>query len=442
MHHKRIMVVDGSTLSRELIIRQLEDVLEDHEVTACQNAHEALDRLADEQYDLITTAVVLPDMDGLMLCQHIRQSQNNHFTPVIVISGDDDSRLLKEGFAAGVTDYFDKSLGYRALGTFIKDFQERNSGLVGRVLFVEDSTTAATLTMRMLDKQGLQVVHTKTAEEAIELLDKASANGEDFDMVITDFHLKGEMTGGDLLHTVRVKRHCSQQELPVLVITGNDDPQTQVEVFHAGGNDYVTKPLVEEILMARVRSLLLIKHQFNALKHQADEMRRVATTDGLTGVRNRLYMLDRGDAMISDAGQVPVAVFIIDLDHFKQINDGLGHLIGDHVLVAMGKLINETFPDGLNVRFGGEEFVVLLPHTADGRQRAEAFRAAVEQLKPQGVDISCSIGLTHSHDYPEADLNTLLGLADKALYAAKDAGRNRVCVTAPGANSAQEQRVC
>ena len=184
--------------------------------------------------------------------------------------------------------------------------------------------------------------------------------------------------------------------------------------------------------MARVRSLLLIKHQFNALKHQTDEMRRVATTDGLTGVRNRLYMLDKGDAMLSDASQAPVAVLIIDLDHFKKINDGLGHLIGDHVLVAMGKLINETFPDGLNVRFGGEEFVVLLPQTRDGQPRAEAFRASVEQSRPQGVDISCSIGLTHSHAYPGADLNTLLGLADKALYQAKAAGRNRVGVTGPG----------
>jgi len=244
--------------------------------------------------------------------------------------------------------------------------------------------------------------------------------------VITDFFLKGEMTGGDLLYVLRARQHYSQQELPVLVITGNDDVSTQVEVFRAGANDFVNKPLVEEVLMARVRSLLLIKHQFDAIRRQAADMERLATTDALTGVRNRRYLVDEGQGFLSRTPQG--WAMIVDLDHFKRINDGFGHLIGDKVLMAMGDTLNRLFPDGLCARFGGEEFVVLL-HGDGVPARAEALRAEVEKLKPAGVDVTLSLGLAPVAEHPGKDLNALLGIADQALYKAKAEGRNRVCLT-------------
>ncbi|MCG8079454.1 MAG: GGDEF domain-containing protein, partial [Candidatus Thiodiazotropha taylori] len=120
-------------------------------------------------------------------------------------------------------------------------------------------------------------------------------------------------------------------------------------------------------------------------------------------------------------------VIIIDLDHFKRINDTQGHLVGDQVLIAMGRLLNQLFQDGLPVRFGGEEFVVLA-HGDSMPGRCEAMRKAVEALKPGGVEVTVSIGLVAVEDHAEQDLNSLLGLADKALYAAKEAGRNRLFI--------------
>lgn len=438
MAQSRIMVVDGSAVSREIVTRILRDVIDGAEITACASGIEALEYLGEERYDLVTTALMLSDMDGLDLCRRLRASREHHFTPVIVISGDADDRLLKEGFAAGVTDYFDKSQGYPAFGKFIKAFCQRNTGLVGRVLYVEDSITAATLTKRIMERHGLKITHVTSAEEALAILERTRGQAEEelaeedkFDIVVTDFHLQEEMTGGDLLHAIRTRYHYSRQELPVLMITGSEDSRTQVEAFHAGANDFVNKPLIEEVLMARIHSLLLIKQQYDALQRQARNMETVATTDTLTGVRNRHYMLENGESLRADPKSQPFWAMIVDIDHFKHINDNLGHLVGDHVLAAMGELLNRHFPDAMVVRFGGEEFAVLLPRVMrkDALRRAEMLRHAAETLHPEDVPFTISIGLAGDEDHPDANLNALLRLADKSLYASKGMGRNAVCYT-------------
>ncbi|MBI3562030.1 MAG: response regulator [Gammaproteobacteria bacterium] len=428
----RIIVVDGSAVSRAILTRILHDEVANAEVFMCANGAEALVMLDTGRYDLVSTALMLPDMDGLELSRHIRQSRTHSYIPIIVVSGDADSRLLREGFEAGVTDYFDKSQGYKAFGSFIRSFIQRNSGMMGHILFVEDSATAAAAIQKILERQGLRVTHVRSAEDALQLMENTQqANHlltEEYDMVITDFYLVGELTGGDLLYALRAKMHFSQQEMPVLVLTSTEDQQTQVEAFHAGANDFVTKPIVEEVLIARVRSLLLIKHQYNALKHQAEAMRWIAVTDSLTGVRSKRYLVDNGEAYIADPAHQPVWAMLIDIDHFKQINDSLGHITGDHVLAELGDTLNRTFKDGVVVRFGGEEFCVLIPK-ADQEQileRAELLRQQIQQLRPAGVDISVSIGLATTADFPGESLTRFLSYADKALYRSKEAGRNRV----------------
>jgi two-component system cell cycle response regulator len=422
----KIILVDGSSASREVLTRQLQAAMREIHVTSCASATKALELMEQERYSLITTALLLPDMDGLDFCRKIRSSKRHHYTPVIVVSSDADQRLLHEGFNAGVTDYFDKALGFMAFGEFIKSFLERNPNIYGRILYIEDSITAATVTRLMMEQHGMEVIHVTSVEEAMSLLELArNYQKRGFDLVITDFHLRGKMTGGDLLYFLRVRQHYSQQELPVLVTTGNEDTQTQVEVFHAGANDFVNKPLVEEIVMARVRSLLLVKYQYDTLHQQAADMKRIATTDALTGTRNRLYFGNEGEHFLTSAPEG--WVMIIDLDHFKSINDSQGHLVGDQVLQALGKLLNQQFKDGLTARFGGEEFVVIA-HGADMPERAEALRKAVEDLNPAGIEVRVSIGLTSVADHPGESLNTMLGFADKALYAAKNAGRNQIFI--------------
>ncbi|MFO7603757.1 MAG: diguanylate cyclase [Gammaproteobacteria bacterium] len=432
-HITRILIVDGSSVTRSLLARTLREEIHDVEVVGCENGKQALPLIESDKFDLITTSLMLPDMDGLEISRTVRNSKRHHYTPVIVVSGDADARLLREGFAAGVTDYFDKSQGYKAFGSFIKAFIQRNSGLSGHILFVEDSATAAAVTCKILEKHGLKVTHKTNAEDAYKLLlqNNREANSLDsIDLVITDFYLLGDMTGGDLLHAMRAKLHYTQQELPVLVLTSSEDQKTQIEVFHAGANDFVTKPIVEEVMMARVRALMLIKHQYDALKQQTETMRWIAATDSLTGVRSKRYLVDNGEDYLRDSEHQPVWAMLIDIDHFKRINDTLGHITGDHVLAEMGDKLNSSFADAMVVRFGGEEFCILLSNcnAETALQRAETLRHEMQHLRPANVDVTISIGVVGSLDYPKATLTRFLALADKALYAAKDNGRNRVYI--------------
>ena len=437
-HKTRIIVVDGSSVTRAILTRILQEEVTNAEVYPCATGEEVLTLLDHSKYDLVSTALMLPDMDGLELSRQIRSSKTHSYIPIIVVSGDADSRLLREGFEAGVTDYFDKSQGYKAFGGFIRSFVQRHSGLIGHILFVEDSATAAAVIQKILEKHGLKVSRFSAGEEALGMLQEKHGDEhslDDYDMVITDFILEGDMTGGDLLHAIRAKMHMSQQEMPVLVLTSSEEPQTQVEVFHAGANDFVNKPIVEEVLIARVRALLLIKHQYDALKEQAEAMRWIAVTDSLTGVRSKRYLVDNGEEYINNADNQPVWAMLIDIDHFKQINDTLGHITGDHVLAELGEKLNAAFKDGMVVRFGGEEFCLLLPNlNADQMlERAEMLRSDLANMKPAGVEITVSIGLACTADHPDENLTKFISIADKALYMAKENGRNRIYIyTADG----------
>jgi len=432
----RIMIVDRSEVARSIIAHILQKEMHDAYIVTCGSAEEALEYLHREKFDLITTSLLLPGLDGLDLCHEVRKSDKQHLTPVIVVSSDADTRLLREGFSAGVTDYFNKSLGYKRLVEFIKDVSQRHSGLVGRVLYVEDSLSTAQTTQTLMERHGLYITHTTNGEEALELLkearDKTDNAGEDeaFDVVFTDFFLEGQMTGGDLLYAIRTQLHYSRQEMPVLVITIADNEKCQAEIFHAGANDFITKPVIEEVLIARIKSLLLVKHQYNVLQRYSRDMYRLSITDSLTGVRNKPYLFEEGPSFINRHSKV--CMMMLDIDHFEIINDVQGHIIGDHVLHVVGKFLNDYFANQeiLVVRFAGKKFTVLLAECTleKGKKIAEDLRKKVIALKPEGFDITVSVGLTSSEDVVETTLNTLISDADNALHTAQIQGYNRTCV--------------
>lgn len=431
-----ILMIDGSSVTLQMLSKIVSDEIPGIVIDTCKNAQEADKKIQENTYHLISTALMLPDMDGLELCRRIRKSNKNKYTNIIVVSSDADERLQQEGYKAGVTNYFDKSDGCKAFASFIQPYVQQSPDLKGHILFIEDSKTAAVIVRKSLEKYGLTVTHTDSAEQAIDLIKEQHANKNNtntYDLVITDFHLKGKLTGGDLLYAIRTHFHFSEQELPVLVVTGNDDTKTQVEVFHAGGNDFVPKPIVEEVLIARVRLLVMIHQQFETLKQQAEDMRRIASTDSLTGVRSKRYLLDNGEEFIQAKENQTVWAMLIDIDYFKKINDDLGHIKGDHVLAALGQQLNQSYPKDMVSRFGGEEFSILIKNESqdEALQKAEILRKEVAELIPAGVPLTISIGLASMQDYPDADLTQILALADKALYAAKENGRNRVYFNQP-----------
>ncbi len=429
----RIMIVDRSEVARSIISHILQKEMQNAYIVTCGSAEEALEYLHREKFDLITTALLLPGLDGLDLCHEVRKSYKQHSTPVIIVSSDADRRLLREGFSAGVTDYFNKSLGYKKLVEFIKDVSQRHAGLVGKVLYVEDSLTTAEKIKGLMQNHGLQITHFTTGEEAFELLKQSSGEqdrGENapFDVVFTDFFLAGEMTGGDLLYAIRTQLHFSRQELPVLVVTVQDNEECQADIFHAGANDFVTKPVIEEVLIARLKSLLLIKHQYNVLKRYTQDMYQMATTDALTGVRNKQYLYEEGPDFIKR--HETICLLLVDIDHLEQINKQHGDLTGDHILHVMGHFLHDSYADSdtLLARFGGKTFVMMFADCdlEQGRDKAHTLQKKIIALRPDGVAVTASIGLTCGHGGRETSLGTLLSNADQALSQAKDQGGRQI----------------
>ena len=249
----RVMVVDGSRLVRKLIGDVLARELPGAEIVACDGLASARAALADKPVDLVTTSLVLPDGDGMALARSVREAGAQRYVPVIVVSGDVQSRLESRTLGEDVTDYFDKALGYGALAAFIRGYVQPEAIPGARVLYVEDSKVVAAATKRMLARHGMQVLHTIGAEEAIEYL-QAHRAGEDApgaDLVLTDVYLKGALSGRDLLHRIRGEFGYGKRALPVLVMTGDANRDNQSQLLREGANDLVIKPIEERLLVTK-----------------------------------------------------------------------------------------------------------------------------------------------------------------------------------------------
>jgi len=419
----KILVVDGSRVSRSLIRVALAShaVANRMEVITAASAVEALDHLGRQKFDIVTSALQLPDMYGLDLCRTLRAQPTYRHTPFIVVTAEPYERHMREGFRAGVNDYYDKTRGMDEFMGFVRGLVERYTGLSGKVLYVADNTPEATLISRTMADQGLLVVRALSVDDALQQVDTT------FDVVVTDYFLPGEFSGGDFLHALRCGKRMSEEELPVLVMTGSGHAAIQTEIFHAGGNDFVIKPVVEEVFLSRLRSLLLTRKRVSLLRRQSEEMRRMASLDILTGVYNRRYLVERANRFLSDPENRPAWVVMLDLDHCKAINDQHGHATGDRVLTAVGGLFRSFFREGdVIARSGGEEFVLLLRQRDQEQCLAEMelLRQRIETLKPEGLLLTASIGIAASGS--EGDFEICQEQADRAMYRAKALGRNRV----------------
>jgi CheY-like chemotaxis protein len=250
----RVMVVDGSKVVRRLIEQLLRAELPGVTVLSCETGAEAKQQLESGVVDLVTTALRLPDMDGLDLARHVREHAPQAYIPIVIVSGDVNERLINRELSDVVTDYFDKSLGFNALAAFIRGYVRPETQATGEVLYVEDSRVVALATRRMLEKYGLTVHHVTSVEDAVALLETAMAQGRvpGADVVLSDVNLKGELTGADLLHRLRHDFGYSKGQLPVLIMTGDDNPRNQAELLRAGANDLVQKPIEERLLVTKL----------------------------------------------------------------------------------------------------------------------------------------------------------------------------------------------
>lgn len=250
----RVMVVDGSKLVRKLIADVLKREVPGVEVIGCSSIAEARKALASGAVHLVTTALALPDGDGLEIARSVREAAGQAYVPVIVVSGDAQQHLEERRFTEFVTDYFDKSLGHEALAAFIRGYVQPEPMEGATLLYIEDSRVVAETTKRMLERQNLKVVHVLKAEDAFALLTAESLglSTHRFDLVLTDVTLKGELSGRDVVQRVRVDFAYGKRRLPILVMTGDSNRDNQSELLQAGANDLVLKPIEERLLITKV----------------------------------------------------------------------------------------------------------------------------------------------------------------------------------------------
>ena len=250
----RVMVVDGSTLVRTLIADVLQREVPGVQVIGCSSIAEARVALEQGEVHLVTTALALPDGDGLEIARSVREAAGQAYVPVIVVSGDAQQHLEERRFTEFVTDYFDKALGHEALATFIRGYVQPEPVVGATILYIEDSRVVAETTRRMLERQSLNVVHVLKAEDAFALLTAESLglSTHKFDLVLTDVILKGELSGRDIVQRIRVDFAYGKRRLPILVMTGDSNRDNQAELLQAGANDLVLKPIAERLLVTKV----------------------------------------------------------------------------------------------------------------------------------------------------------------------------------------------
>ena len=296
------------------------------------------------------------------------------------------------------------------------------------ILIVDDVEDNLEILGDLLEFDGYNVRKAQSGEEALEQVQASRP-----DLVLMDILMPG-MDGFEVC--TRLKAAESTKSIPVIFVSSMTDIDSKVNGFKVGAVDYVNKPFHHAEILVRVNTHITLLRLRKHLEEQNAELERLANTDYLTNLYNRRRFFHVAEEEFAEAIQSgnPISITLIDLDFFKQINDLHGHLVGDRVLVHIAQLIRSLCRvSDVAARYGGEEFIILHPST-DGQkafQVAERIRKGVA-AKPylrgeEEIGITLSAGIVDTEickDCPRID--DILALADKALYRAKERGRNQV----------------
>jgi len=450
----RILVVDDI----EANVRLLEDRLtaEYYEVVTAFDGPTALAMAASEKPDIILLDVMMPGMDGFQVCRRLKDDPETRHLPVVLVTSLDGRADRIAGLEAGADEFLTKPIdnvmllarvrSLTRLKMVIDELREREAsgrrmgviagaasrlgGTGGRILIVDDQERQAERIANELSIEHRPVVEADP-EKAL-----MTARGP-VDLVIVNATCK---TFDGLRLTAQLRSDEATRNLPVLAIVDFEDRPRLIKALEIGVNDVLSKPIDPQELAARARTQIRRKRYTDFLRDNLDHSLELAVTDQLTGLHNRRYMNGQLDALVKRArlGGDPVSTLLIDIDHFKKINDGYGHDVGDEVLREFAvRLATNVRAIDLPCRFGGEEFVVVMPDTKleDASRIAERIRLHVagSPFRVMGgrelLTVTISIGVAATigaEDKPE----TLLKRADEAVYEAKAAGRNRVIARA------------
>jgi two-component system cell cycle response regulator len=452
----RVLVVDDILSNVKLLEAKLS--AEYFEVVSAFNGLECLAKIDEALPDIVLLDVMMPGMDGFEVCRRIKGNPKTAHIPVVMVTALDQPTDRVAGLEAGADDFLTKPVDDAALFARVRSLVRlkmmtdelrmrettgQSMGLVdpaltlvdanptGRILVIEDRPESVAWFSSALAPDH-RVSSVETFEEAL-----VRVRGGDFDLIIVSLGMRGF----DGLRLCSQLRSLPEgRNVPILVVVSDADRRKLAQALEMGVNDYLTRPVDKNELVARVRTQLRKKRYGDRLRHNVQLSLEMAITDQLTGLHNRRYMSRHLDNLISSAAQSgkALAFLILDIDYFKAVNDGYGHDIGDEVLKEFASRISANVRGiDLACRYGGEEFVVVMPDTdvTLAIAIAERLRKSIEAnpipiSRPPGkLNITISIGIAGSEGSSDT-AEALLRRADQALYSAKRTGRNRVVAAA------------
>jgi two-component system, cell cycle response regulator len=448
----RVLVVDDVPANVKLLEARLS--AEYFDVVTAMSGEEALAICERADCDIVLLDVMMPDMDGFEVCRRLKTSLTTHHLPVVMVTALDQPSDRVKGLEAGADDFLTKPVSDVALIARVRSLSrlkmmtdelrmravtsrdigiespEREAvaetGRNGRILVVDDRATSSEHIAAMLSGEHSAEIE---ADPSAALFHAAEGS---YDLLIVSLGLDN-FDGLRLCSQVRSLDRT--RNVPILAVADAESNARLVRGLEIGVNDYLARPIDRNEMLARVRTQIRKKRYTERLRDNVQMSIEMAITDALTGLYNRRYMESHLGSLVEQASSrsKPLTVLVLDIDYFKSINDTHGHDAGDDVLREFAIRIRKSIRGiDLACRFGGEEFVVVMPETdlAVATMVAERLRRRIAsepfpiQQGARSIEVTISIGIAALGSADNAA--TVLKRADQALYRAKRDGRNRV----------------
>jgi len=450
----RVLVVDDVDFNVKLLDTKLKQ--EYYQVHTAYNGREAVEKSKTVQPDIILMDVMMPEMDGFEATKIIKSDPLTAHIPIIMVTALHAQEDKVRGLEAGADDFLTKPIDDHALMTrlkslvrikvmtdelrlrdktgrefgVVKESLERRNKIEGaKVVLVDDDPTQTDKIVAKLQSQKINVDVITNFDEVIN-----TGVRKDYALAIISTLLV-EDDGLRLCSMLRSNEIL--RFVPILIIVDENDRKMLDRGLEMGVSDYLISPMDINELMARCATQIKRKNFQDELKENYLSSITQSITDGLTGLNNRRYFDIHARNMLEQAtnSSKPLSLMMLDIDHFKRVNDTYGHPSGDAVLKIIGNLLMKTLRiTDLCARYGGEEFVVILPNTeaTSAQLVAERIRMIVEAtpfkipVDPGEIACHCSIGISDLR--PNDTLEMILHRADQCLYKAKEGGRNQVVI--------------